>query len=45
MKQQELAEKSQFFQMVLKIGNLGQNAKGGPFAKFSKLAVFMAELC
>ena len=42
MKQQELAEKSQFFQRVLKIGNFGQNAKG---AKFSKLAVFLAELC
>ena len=44
MKQQELAEKSQFFQRVLNIGNFGQNAKGGPFAKFSKLAGFLAEL-
>ena len=41
MKQQELVEKSQFFQRVLKMGNFGQTAKGGPFAKFSKLANFL----
>ena len=40
MKQQELVEKSQLFQRVLKMGNFGQTAKGGPFAKFSKLAIF-----
>ena len=28
-----LAEKWQFFQRVLKMGDFGQNAKGGPFAK------------
>ena len=39
-----LAEKWQFFQRVLKMGDFGQNAKGGPFAKFSKSAVFWAEL-
>ena len=44
MKQQELVEKSQFFQRVLKMGNFGQTAKGGPFAKFSKLAFFSAQL-
>ena len=44
MKQQELAEKSQFFQRVLKMRNFGQNAKGGPCAKFSKSAIFLAEL-
>ena len=43
-KQQELVEKSQFFQRVLKMGNFGQTAKGGPFAKFSKLAIFLAQL-
>ena len=37
-----LAEKWQFFQRVLKMGDFGQNAKGGPFAKFSKSAVFWA---
>ena len=42
IKQQELAEKSQFFQSVLKMGNFGQNAKGGPFAKLSILAIFLA---
>ena len=42
IKQQELAEKSQFIQRVLKMGNLRQNAKGGPFAKLSILAVFLA---
>ena len=40
MKQQELAEKWQIFQRVLKMGNFGQSAKGGPFAKISKLASF-----
>ena len=44
MKQQELVEKSQFFQRVLKMGNFGQTGKGGPFAKFSKLAIFLAQL-
>ena len=44
MKQQELVEKSQFFQRVLKMGNFGQTAKGGAFAKFSKLAIFLAQL-
>ena len=42
IKQQELAEKSQFFQRVLKMGNFGQNAKGGPFAKLLILAIFLA---
>ena len=44
VKQQELAEKSQFFQRVLKIGNFGQNANGAPFVKISILAIFLAEL-
>ena len=44
MKQQELVEKSQFFQRVLKMSNFGQTAKGRPFAKFSKLAIFLAQL-
>ena len=44
VKQQELAEKSQFFQRVLKIGNFDQNANGGPVAKISILAIFLAEL-
>ena len=44
MKQQELVGKSQFFQRVLEMGNFGQTAKGGPFAKFSKLAIFLAQL-
>ena len=26
------------------MGNFGQNAKGKPFEKFSKLAIFLAEL-
>ena len=39
-----LAEKWQFFQRVLKMADLTQNAKGGPFVKFSKSAVFLAEL-
>ena len=42
IKQQELAEKSQFIQRVLKMGNFGQNAKGAPFAKLSILAIFLA---
>ena len=42
IKQKELAEKSLFFQRVLKMGNFGQNAKGGPFAKLSILAIFLA---
>ena len=44
MKQQELVQKSQFFQRVLKMGNFGQTANGGPFTKFSKLAIFLAQL-
>ena len=44
MKEQELVEKSLFFQRVLKMGNFGQTAKRGPFAKFSKLAIFLAQL-
>ena len=44
MKQQELVEKWQFFQRVLKMCNFGQTAKGEPFAKFSKLAIFLAQL-
>ena len=42
IKQQELAEKSQCFQRVLKMVNFGQNAKGGPFAKLWTLAIFLA---
>ena len=42
IKQQELAEKSQFFQRVLKMGNFGQTAKGGRFPKLSILAIFLA---
>ena len=33
-KEQELAEKSQFFPMVLKMGNCGQNSKVGPLQNF-----------
>ena len=44
MNRQELVEKWQIFQRVLKMGNFGQTAKGGPFAKFSKLAIFLAQL-
>ena len=44
-KKRELGEKSQFFQRELKMGNFVQNARGGSFAKFSKLATFLAELC
>ena len=32
IKQQELAEKSQFFERVLKVGKFGQNAKGDHFS-------------
>ena len=43
MKQQELVEKWQFFQRVLKMGNFGQTAKGGPFDRnwpfFSSLTI------
>ena len=42
IKQQELADKSQFFQRVLKMGNFGQNENGKPFAKVSILAIFLA---
>ena len=44
MKKPELVEKCQFFQRVLKRGDFGQSSKGGPFAKFSKSAFFLAEL-
>ena len=44
MKQQELAEKWQIFQRVLKMGDFGQSAKRGPFAKISKLAIFLATI-
>ena len=44
MKKPELAEKWQFFQRVLKMADFGQSAKGGHFAKFSKSAIFLAEL-
>ena len=44
MKEQELAEKWQIFYRVLKMGDFGQSAKGGPFAKISKLAIFLATL-
>ena len=37
-----LVEKWQFFQRLLKMADLAQNAKGGPFAKFSKSAVFFS---
>jgi len=33
-KRHQLAEKWQFFQRVIKADDLGQSAKGGPFAKF-----------
>ena len=32
------------FQGVLKMGNFGKSAKGGPFAKLSILAIFLAQL-
>ena len=41
-KQQELADKSQFFKRVLKMGNFGQNENWGRFPKFSILAIFLA---
>ena len=44
MKEQELVEKSQLFQRVLKMGIFGQTSQGEPFAKFSKLAIFLAQL-
>ena len=44
IKEQELAEKSQYFQRVLTKGNFGKSAKGGPFAKLSILAIFLAQL-
>ena len=44
MKQQELVEESQLFQRVLKMSNFGQTGKGRPVAKFSKLAIFVAQL-
>ena len=44
IKKQELAEKSRYFQGVLKMGNFGKSAKGGPFAKLSILAIFLAQL-
>ena len=44
MKQQELVEEWQVFQRVLKMRNFGQTAKGRPVAKFSKLAIFLAQL-
>ena len=39
-----LAKKWPFLQRVLKMANFGQNAKGKPFAKFSKWADFLAQL-
>ena len=36
-----LAEKWQFFQRVLKMGDFGQNAKGGPFAKILEIGRFL----
>ena len=39
-----LAEKWLFLQRVLKMAHFGQNAKGGPFAKFSKWADFLAQI-
>ena len=44
IKQQELAEKWQMFYRVLKMGDFGQSAKGRPFAKISKLAIFLATI-
>ena len=44
IKELELADKSQYFQRVLKMGNFGKKAKGGPFAKLSILAIFLAQL-
>ena len=47
MKQEELGERSQFFQRVLKMGNFGQNAKGGIriLCKILEIGHFLAELC
>ena len=45
---QELAEKSQFFQRVLKMGNFGQNAEGGggrTLCKILELGHFFGTLC
>ena len=39
-----LAEKWPFLQRVLKMADFGQNAKRGPFVKFSKWADFWAQL-
>ena len=39
-----LAKKWPFFKRVLKMAHFGQNAKGGPFAKFSKWADFLAQI-
>ena len=44
MKQREIAKKSELFQRVLKMGKFWAKCKGGPFSKFSKLAIFLAEL-
>ena len=40
MKQQELA----IFLKGTQIGNFGQSAKGGPFAKISELDIFLSKL-
>ena len=40
MKQQELVEKSQFFQRVLKMGNFGPNCKGGTVCKILEIGHF-----
>ena len=44
---QEVAEKSQFFQRVLKMGNFGQNAEGGgrTLCKILELGHFFGTLC
>ena len=39
-----LAEKWPFLQRVVEMADFGQSAKGGPFAKFSKSADFLAKL-
>ena len=43
MKQQELAEESRFFQRVLKMGNFGQNAKGGTPCKILEFGYFFLD--
>ena len=43
-KKEVLADKWRFFQRVLKMADFDQSAKGGPFAKFSKWPIFLAEL-